>query len=58
MDYLVPAILFALGFGGALLARRAVSWIQGGRAGSRMPMDRGSVRLEDMGRKRKKRKNR
>lgn len=56
MDYAVPAILFGIGFGAALLARRLVGAL-GRRKGSDLNLEKGAVRLDQMG-KRKSRKSR
>ena len=56
MEYVVPAVLFVLGFGGALLMRRVVSmWTRRGRSRD-LPVQKGAVRLDTVGKKRRRKK--
>ena len=57
MDFVAPAIMFIVGFGGALLARRLLS-ASGFRRSRDLPMEKGAVRLDRVGRKKGKKRSR
>ncbi len=46
MDYTLPAVLFVLGFAGALLASGVWKWNLGGHKTVRLPVEDGAVRLD------------
>ncbi|MCL4369651.1 MAG: hypothetical protein M1380_01910 [Chloroflexi bacterium] len=46
MDYALPAILFLLGFAGALLASGVWKWNLGSQRTVRLPVEDGAVRLD------------
>ncbi len=54
MDFVAPVLMFVIGFGGALLIRRVVSTRHLGGGSARLPVEKGAVRLEEMGKKRRK----
>lgn len=56
-DYLVPAILFGIGFGAALLVRRLVSGV-GRRRAADLSLDKGTVRLDQVGKKKARKRRR
>lgn len=53
MDLAAPVILFGLGFVGAVAIRSLVSWVKARTGRSRLPVEGGAVRLEEVGRRRK-----
>ena len=46
MEYAAPVILFVVGFGAALLARKAGMWTGRRRGSSELPVEKGVVHLE------------
>lgn len=48
MEYAAPVILFVVGFGAALLARKAGMWTGRRRGRSEFPMEKGVVHLDEV----------
>ncbi len=57
-QYVAPAILFVIGFGGAVLARRVATWARKGTGPKTVPLKKGAVRLDHVPAKGKKRRRR
>ncbi len=54
MDFVAPVLMFVIGFGGALLIRRVVSMRRLGGGPASLPVEKGAVRLDEVGKRRRK----